>query len=195
MRFRSGRPVRRIGPPLLGRRRLRPASAPALLDRLSRAHGLFAAGRFAEAAALFEELGRKAQADGLPRAPRFLVQAARANWRAGKVEPGMDLLRTAVDLLASAGAVGILGQIVRISVSELNSLGLKKEAEVVRIYASQKAPGWEMEPAREPAATAKPVLPVRCPQCGGAIRPDEVDWIDDRTAECAYCGSPLRPEK
>ena len=31
-----------------------------------------------------------------------------------------------------------------------------------------------------------------CPSCGASLRPDEVEWLDDVTAECAYCGSPVR---
>jgi hypothetical protein len=168
--------------------------APGPLGILSRAHGLFAAGRFDEAAGLFEELGVEARAGGLPRAPRFFVQAARANWRAGRVAHGMDLLRIALDLLAAVGAIGILGQVANITVAELNGMGLTKEAEAIRAYASQ-TPGWDAAPAPGPAAAARPVLPLHCPQCGASIRPDEVDWIDEKTAECAYCGSPLRPEK
>ena len=33
-----------------------------------------------------------------------------------------------------------------------------------------------------------------CPSCGAAVRPDEVEWLDYVTAECAYCGSPVRGE-
>lgn len=35
-------------------------------------------------------------------------------------------------------------------------------------------------------------LPPRCPHCGGPVNPDKLDWVDSRTAECAYCGSILR---
>ena len=52
----------------------------------------------------------------------------------------------------------------------------------------------EVEPPA-PAETVHPVLPARCGQCGALIRTDEIEWIDAQTAECAYCGSPIRPEK
>jgi hypothetical protein len=48
---------------------------------------------------------------------------------------------------------------------------------------------------RELTPTKKPILPTHCPSCGAALRPDEVDLPDDITAECAYCGSPVREEE
>ena len=44
------------------------------------------------------------------------------------------------------------------------------------------------------APAKKAVLPAHCPSCGAAVRPDEVEWLDDITAECDYCGSPVRGE-
>jgi hypothetical protein len=39
------------------------------------------------------------------------------------------------------------------------------------------------------------VLPTHCPSCGAALRPDEIEWLDESTAECAYCGSPVREHR
>ena len=36
------------------------------------------------------------------------------------------------------------------------------------------------------------VLPTKCPSCGAAVRSNEVKWLDDITAECNYCKSPIR---
>ena len=35
-------------------------------------------------------------------------------------------------------------------------------------------------------------LPVACPQCGGPIRPDEADWVDEHTIQCVYCGAMIQ---
>jgi hypothetical protein len=35
-------------------------------------------------------------------------------------------------------------------------------------------------------------LPSHCQACGAAVRPDEVEWVDEQIVECAYCGSPIR---
>jgi hypothetical protein len=38
------------------------------------------------------------------------------------------------------------------------------------------------------------VLPTNCPSCGGPVLLKEVEWLDDITAECAYCGNGIRTE-
>jgi len=41
---------------------------------------------------------------------------------------------------------------------------------------------------------SRPALPTHCPACGAALKPNDVEWLDDVTAECEYCGSPVRGE-
>ncbi|HEX9117672.1 MAG TPA: hypothetical protein VGA61_16500, partial [Anaerolineae bacterium] len=45
-----------------------------------------------------------------------------------------------------------------------------------------------------PAPSPRRVLPTHCPGCGAPLRPDEVDWLDEMTATCEYCGSPVHGE-
>jgi hypothetical protein len=172
-----------------------PALPPGMIRGMVQAHRLFAAGQFSESASLLENLADTARAGNLPRAPRLFFQAARANWHANQVAHGSDLLRVALDMLVAAGALGIAFQIASLATAELDSLGHKPEADSMRDYVS-KIPGWQ-EAASETREDdkPKPVLPTHCTQCGGIVRSDEVDWIDEITAACAYCGSPIRPEK
>jgi hypothetical protein len=37
-------------------------------------------------------------------------------------------------------------------------------------------------------------LPATCDQCGAPVRSDAVDWIDDCSAECDFCGGILQAE-
>jgi hypothetical protein len=37
-------------------------------------------------------------------------------------------------------------------------------------------------------------LPLKCPNCGGSVHPDELEWTDSRSAICDYCGSILETE-
>lgn len=32
-------------------------------------------------------------------------------------------------------------------------------------------------------------LPAACPLCGAPVCSDEVEWIDEFSAECAFCGA------
>jgi hypothetical protein len=203
---RFGKPIRRIGPPLFpGRRRPfgppRPLP-PGPIKALAQANRLLAEGQYAPAAERFEMLANAARANNLPFAPRLFLQAARANWHAGQVPHGMQLLRNGLGILVTAGAVRAVRQISSAAVSELEQLGLAQEAEEVKKFLSGIPTGMESPAdagtdagAASPAEEARPTLPTHCDQCGAIIRSDEVEWIDKQTAECAYCGSPIRPEK
>jgi len=202
---RFGRPLRRTGPPLFpGRRRAfgpaRPL-APGPIRALAQANRLLAEGQFAAAADQFELLANSARANRIPAAPRLFVQAARACWRAGQVPRGMQLLRNGLGILMTAGAVGVARQIASAAAGELETQGQAKEAEEVRKFISElPAADVPAEAAAGtagtlPAEPARPTLPTHCGQCGAVLRPDEVEWIDEQTAECAYCNSPIRPEK
>ena len=37
-------------------------------------------------------------------------------------------------------------------------------------------------------------LPSTCPQCGGALRSDEVKWLDAGNATCPWCGSTVKAD-
>lgn len=75
-------------------------------------------------------------------------------------------------------------------ISELNEGGLKKEAAEIETWLKNVSP---MTSSPDPPRK-RPVLPTHCPACGAALRPDEVEWLDEVTAECAYCGSSVRAD-
>lgn len=203
---RFGKPLRRIGPPLFpGRRRPfgppRPLP-PGPIKALAQANRLLADGQYAPAAERFEMLANAASANRLPFAPRLFFQAARANWHAGQVPHGMQLLRNGLGILVTAGALRPVRQICAAAIRELDNLGHSPEAEEVKKFLAGIPGGEESAaaafgsgPAVSPAEEARPTLPAHCGQCGAVIRSEEVEWIDKQTAECAYCGSPIRPEK
>ncbi|MCB0118389.1 MAG: hypothetical protein KDD72_05130 [Anaerolineales bacterium] len=41
------------------------------------------------------------------------------------------------------------------------------------------------------AAQRKGNLPATCPNCGGPVRPNDVQWTGPNSAACSYCGSNL----
>ncbi len=82
-----------------------------------------------------------------------------------------------------------------LAVTELSEMGMNEEAKEITEWlktALPAAPGGTKMGAA--AFVKKPVLPTRCPGCGGAVRADEVEWLDEVTAECAWCGSAIRAE-
>jgi len=179
------RPLRAIRP--MGR------PMPVVPPALQRANALMAEGNYKVAAEEFEFLARGAEVRFPKRAPQLYIQAGKARILNNQVEAGMAHFKHGLSMMAAAGQLQILQRAGSRIVAELNERGLVKEAEQIRgILQSvpQGAPGGMV--AAPPAK--KPALPTHCPGCGGPVRPDEVEWLDDITAECIYCGSPVRSE-
>ena len=83
-------------------------------------------------------------------------------------------------------------------VQELNRLGYAKQAMEFEAWLNQTAPvrPEHLPDARpdQPVQKPAPRLPGKCPFCGACLRSDMVEWIDDASAECPYCGSAVPAE-
>ena len=159
---------------------------------LRRANQLMVTGNFVEAASAYEQLARAAEARNGPRAPFFYTQAGRAQILAGQTVDGIEYLERGLGLFAARGQNGrvfILGNRI---IGELNQRGLSKEAKQISDYITSLLPDFAAVAGS--ASAKRPPLPTHCPGCGAPVRSDEVVWLDDMTAECAFCGSPVRGE-
>lgn len=126
----------------------------------------------------------------IPDVPPVLQQAN--TLLAGQVEQAVDHLKHGLSLLAAAGQWQILHRLGQRSVVELNQRGLTREAREISDYLIQTLPS--IPQASFGTAPRPAFLPTQCPSCGSPVHPDEVEWLDDLTAECAYCGTTLRIE-
>jgi hypothetical protein len=160
---------------------------------LRRANELLASGRYAEAAEIFEQFARGALARGGPRAPQFFLQAGRCRVLAGQVPAGAALLKQGLSIIANRGNWQHLQNAGLRIVAELNQRGLKTEAAEIEAWLKQTIPAG-FAPAVATGPAQKPLLPTNCPGCGGPLHADEVEWSDEVTAECPYCGSAVRAE-
>jgi hypothetical protein len=181
------RPKRRPLRPL--REGMRPGHRPP--QELIRAHQMMESGNYQGAAEQFEAIARIAESRGGPRVPQLHLQAGRARLLAGQNETGLAHVKHGLSLLAQRGDWPHLHRAGNRALAELNQRGLTAEAEEISDFLKANLPG-DFVPPRNITPAKKPVLPTHCPSCGGALRPDEVDWLDEDTAECAYCGSPVR---
>jgi len=160
---------------------------------LQEANFVFDKGEYGRAAELFENIAKTADARGGPRAPLFHLQAGRARVFAGQTKLGIPSLKRGLELFAQRGQLHKLHQAGSRVLSELSARGLTAETDEIESFLRQLSPsGPGIETPSAPAKRA--VLPTHCPSCGAALRSDEVEWLDDVTAECAYCGSPVREE-
>ena len=149
-------------------------------------------GDYESAAEAFEQLARLATTNRRHRGPLFLFQAGLARIRNNQVDLGMDHLNQGFNQLALAGEWFRVKRARRSIAQELIESGHGAEAEELNKFIEDRAPlGSQAEP-EDAEPEKRPVLPTHCPSCGAAVRPGEVEWLDEMTAECAYCGSPVR---
>ena len=117
------------------------------------------------------------------------LQAGRARILAGQTKLGLPSLRRGLELFAQRGQWQKLHQMGQRVIGELSARGLSAEASEVESLLKNLSPSI---PVIESPPAKKPILPTHCPSCGASLRPDEFEWLDDVTAQCAYCGSPVR---
>jgi hypothetical protein len=178
MRRRFIRPLHR---PLAGR-------VPPLLIRANQSMN---SGSYVDAANDLEQLALAAEGRRGPRAPAFHIQAGRARLLAGQPAPALQQFERGLGLLAARGRMRRLARLGPRLVAELRESGYAAETQQLSDYLHNLSPGWEAAAQRIPPAR-HPTLPTHCPGCGAPVHPDEIEWLDEGTGECAYCGSPLR---
>ena len=167
---------------------------PDIPPMLQRANELLAIGDYPAAAQAFEQLARAALGWRGPRAPMFFLQAGRARILNGQTALGVEHLKQGLAILASLRQWPLLHRTGQRVITELNERGLAAEGKEIEALLESNLPAG-FSPSPQPGSPPrKPVLPTHCPSCGAAARPDEVEWLDEATAECAYCGSPVRQE-
>jgi hypothetical protein len=163
---------------------------------LRNANQMLSAGNYAGAASAYEQLARAAEARGGRRAPLLYIQAGRCLVMAGQSATGVELLERGLGLFAIRGQHARASNVGQRVVHELNARNLKREAQQVTDYMKELVPGFGEGSASSEASSSSQrcPLPTHCPGCGAPLRPDEVEWADDNTAVCAYCGSPAHGE-
>ncbi len=167
--------------------------APQVSPALQRANQLMSVGNYPAAAVAFEDLATRAERRGGPRAPFFFLQAGRARMLTNEYEKCMAHFKHGLTLLVSTQRFTQLYRAGTHIVQELKARGREDEAREIAgmIHSNSLAIS---ETATQQLPSEKLVLPTHCPSCGGPLRSDEVDWIDDLTAECSFCGSPVRAQ-
>ena len=178
------------------RRAMRQAARPDVPPMLRRAHELMAAGNSAAAAEAFEKLAHAGENRQHPKTGQMFLQAGRARILAGQNQVGFQHIKMGLGTMHSMGLHGQVQHAANRVMAELNERGLTAEAQEVSQWLQKNHPASSAGTAGVLAASAarRPLLPTHCPGCGGPVRPDDVEWTDEVTAECNWCGSPVRGE-
>ena len=184
-------PFRRAGPPRrFPRRPFRRPGARQAIQALRKAHQLLENGDFVESAEIFGRLADGAMQRGFHQAPNLNFQAARAWIQAGQIDKAVARALSGLRWLLNAGHYQRFAVAEQRILKHLEEGGYHAEADQMRAELEKMKAGKQI-PAIH-AVTSKPKLPAKCPYCGGSILPDEVEWFDEVTPGCSYCGSPLQ---
>ncbi len=168
-----------------------PAS-PVISPALRRAHEMMSMGEYAHAATAFEQLAHAAEMRDGPRAPYLLFQAGRARMLNNQPSAALPHLKRGLELLVTNGRYTQLYKVGHRIAQELKLRGLEREAREIAALVGANVPAIAEMPTERGPDMAKIILPSHCESCSGPIRSPEVEWLDARTAECPYCGSPIR---
>jgi hypothetical protein len=122
----------------------------------------------------------------------FLLQAGVARIHNNQAELGMDHLKQGFDQLALAGERFRFNRAGRTIIQDLIEHGYDSEADGLNKFLDDHTLPESQSEVEASEPEKNPILPTHCPSCGAAVRPVEVEWLDEMTAECAYCGSPVR---
>lgn len=172
------------------RRERRKGFAPDIPPILQEANMAFEKGEYGRAAERYDRLARVADARGGPRAPLLLLQAGRSRVYAGQAMLGLPSIKRGLELLAERGQLDRVFHVGMRTIADLKERGLEDEATNIEIHLGILLP----KTFSAESESKRPTLPTHCPSCGAPLRPDEAEWLDDITAECGYCGSPVREE-
>jgi hypothetical protein len=157
---------------------------------LRRAQEFMTAGNYTQALQIFEQLALRSEKIFPERTPFLFLQAGRAAILSGETKIGVTNLRRGLTILLSQGRFARMQVFGQRAVNELKARGLNAEAEEIASLLNGNLP--KEKTTDQPVIKKRPILPTHCPSCGATVRPNDVEWLDDVTAECDYCGSPVR---
>jgi len=156
---------------------------------ISQAFRLHANGKSGEAAVIFARLAQQMETSHAPRrAANLHAQAAHAYIDNQEAAPGLSEAQKALNLFLQTQMTPRAVQFYTNITQKLQNRGMNSASQKLQDeFGSQIG----SIPTRQspPVAPSTGRLPTTCPQCGGPIHRDAVDWVDNRTIECAYCGA------
>jgi len=168
-----------------------PPAARKAIRSLKLAHELMAQGKAAQAAAIFDELAEDASKHGIPRTPQLYLQAGRAWIDADEVERGIQRLRDGLKLMGKMGQFRRLPVVCHRVLTEMHNRGLTEQAKAIETEIQEILAAHGLSLEAVPGPRSQPRLPAKCAYCGGNVRADEVEWVDEHHPSCVYCGSLL----
>jgi hypothetical protein len=166
--------------------------SPEQLETAMKANRLLSSGHAGDAAPLFATLAQEMENSRHPRrAANLHAQAAHAYADSQNEQFALAQARGALTLFIQYQMVERTPRFYANITRKMSQNGMSSAAEAL-----QKEFGGMVGPipTRPIAAQAgrRGNLPPACTQCGAPLRSDEIDWVDDQTVECGYCGALIK---
>jgi hypothetical protein len=150
-----------------------------------RARRFIQIGQFGKAAALLSELAYQLDSASRPKAAAELhARAAHCYVEAGIASAAQTESELALDAFHQAGLPGRMAHFQKIVTRRMEAHGMQAGADALRARF-----GEPPVPAPQGFRGQHLILPASCPQCGAPLQRDELEWMDERSGECAYCGA------
>jgi hypothetical protein len=165
---------------------------PGQIQILTQANRLVADGHPGEAAQLFANLAQQMEATNHPRrAANFHAQAAHT-YADDQDEPNaLAHARRALILFLQYQMLERAPRFYASIGRKLRARNMPKAADSLQTEFGQQV-GLLPQPPAQPQVPGQQRLPPTCSQCGAPARGDEVEWINQYSAECIYCGSVIQ---
>lgn len=161
---------------------------PVEMAQLQDANRLMAKGEPAKAAVIFVRLAQELQSTQHPRkSANFHAQAAHAFADAGNEDAALQQAQVALRFFLRLGMNMRAPHFFTNIRNKFKQQGMEKSATTLetefgdRVSSLPKVPGGPTPVQRH--------LPTSCPKCGAPLRSDEVEWVDQATVACSYCGT------
>ena len=155
------------------------------------ANQLYSLGQFDAAADSFIQLAHQMEKRGKPRqAANLHSRAALALAKTGNEPRALNQANIAFSQFT------LLGMRQRISEfkAELDRTLHPNKVSTPNNPSIQSNIKAEIEGLTSATDTHRGKLPATCHQCGAPVRSDQVEWIDNSSAECDFCGAILQTE-
>jgi hypothetical protein len=172
--------------------RLAATLTPGQINALKQANQLITNGNTLEAAGIFSQLAQQMENTGHPRrAANFHAQAAHLYADGSNEAQTLAHAQAALRLFIQFQMVNRTPRFYANITQKMHNRGMAASAAQL-----EKEFGHLVGSIPSPIQTLGPQthgrLPSSCPQCGAPVRSDEVDWIDNTSAECIFCGAVIQ---
>jgi hypothetical protein len=168
---------------------------PGQIQILSQANQLIAQGHPGEAAQLFANLAQQMEATNHPRrAANLHAQAAHAYADNEDEANALSQARRALTLFLQYQMVERSPRFYANIERKMHARNMSKAADTLQAEFGKQV-GSLPQPPAQPQVPGQQRLPPTCAQCGAPVRGDEIEWINQYSAQCIYCGSIIQTEK